>query len=321
MFTIFFYRICLRGDVNSDGDELRTKIKTLLEEYISNCDFNETFSSVCELFNPKNIEILVEESFNLGIDKKEKVDREQVGDLLAGLMEQGCVSPDQLAAGLGVLLEIASDIIIDTPKFWEYIADILTRVLVKRNCYESIVPKCCSFLETKSMCENFIEHIHRTELSSSASENICMTLRHKELVESLLGRELEPFLAERNLLMDKPEPLVNGNLQEDLSRKLSTLLSRQQPGNDELSNVDRILCNQTMDKETVRTLVTAVIESAVEGLGGPGVSCTLDKDTLQARLPILKKYLDANKVIGQFLLKYRILVYFVLMRAVFKSAG
>ena len=46
--------------------------------------------------------------------------------------------------------------------------------------------------------------------------------------------------------------------------------------------------------ETIRTLVYTVMESVVLGL--PGQTVNLEPTLLVKRVPILKKYIDANKV-------------------------
>jgi len=289
-------RTTLCGDEHLSEETLKTNISTLIEEYINNCDFEETLVSICRLVHAKRVETIVEECCNLGMEKKVKKDREACGNLLLGLLEKRILSVTDLASGLGRILEFAIDFIIDIPKFWDYIADILTPILVKNDCFGELVEKCCSYFEEKKMGISFIEPIllaiHRTD----SERFMKITCKHKALLEDILSVELHAYLTEKKL--GKPEPeqqLVNGSLQEDLARKLDEVFGKQTTGNDEMSKIDGILCDKAMVSETVRTLVTAVIESVVDGIGGPSVSCVLNKDLLHTRASILKKYLDANK--------------------------
>lgn len=294
-------RSTLQGKPDDDSDQLKTKSNTLIEEYLNNCDFEETMSSVCELYHVKTIEILVEETFILGLDKKLKRDRYSCGRMLSLLLDNGVISWEDLTGGLGVLLENASDIIVDVPRFWEFTADILAVVCLKHDRFGSVLETCCSLLENDQQRRNFILAILREVKANDSERFTKFTSNDKELLEKLLSQNLQTLLYSEQLTDEKPETadktetLVNGSLQEDLYKKLANVFSMQQAGNDEMSSVDEILCDKVMDKETVRTVVTAVIESAIDGIGGPSVNCTLNVDTLKGRIPILKKYLDANK--------------------------
>jgi len=87
--------------------------------------------------------------------------------------------------------------------------------------------------------------------------------------------------------------LVNGNLQESLSYQLSNLFEKCNTGNKEIEAVDKILRDKPLDNETIRTLVYAVMESVI-GDDGSGL-CSIKKELLSSRIPILKKYIDAIK--------------------------
>merc|ERR1719295_1252330 len=112
-------------------------------------------SSVCELYHVKTIEILVEETFILGLDKKLKRDRYSCGRMLSLLLDNGVISWEDLTGGLGVLLENASDIIVDVPRFWEFTADILAVVCLKHDRFGSVLETCCSLLENDQQRRNF----------------------------------------------------------------------------------------------------------------------------------------------------------------------
>lgn len=285
----------LRGDEKLDEDKLKTNIGTLIEEYINNCDFTETLASLCQLVHPSRVETVVEECFNIGLEKKSIKDREACGDLLRGLMQRKILSPVNVSNGLGRILEFVDDFIIDIPKFWDHTSDILTRILTEEDCFGEIIPNCCSYFHDENMSKNFIEPILHSVHRQDRETFLQITSRHKQLVEDILAQKLESYLEEKKLADVGPEPLVNGSLQDDLARKLDEVFTKQVTGNDELSRIDGILCDKPMESKTVRTLVTAVIESVVNGIGGPSVSCVLNKDLLNTRVPILKKYLDANK--------------------------
>jgi hypothetical protein len=62
----------------------------------------------------------------------------------------------------------------------------------------------------------------------------------------------------------------------------------------EIEAVGKIMRDKPLDNETIRTLVYAVMESVVTNeVSG---ACSVNKDLLAERIPILKKYIDATKV-------------------------
>ena len=44
----------------------------------------------------------------------------------------------------------------------------------------------------------------------------------------------------------------------------------------------------------IRVLTTVVIESVIDGIGGPTYQCKLNEEQLRMRNPVLKKYLDGK---------------------------
>jgi translation initiation factor 4G len=284
--------VSLRGSAAVDEEELKTKFRTLLDEYISNCDFNETLVSVCENFHPSNIDILVDVCFDYGLEKKEK-DRLKCGDLIHGLMDKGCLQVNQFNTGLGRVLELAADIILDVPKFWEHTADILACVLVKSNCFVQVMENSWKCVTDQKMRENFMETVLGSVKRMNEEMFPVFISKHTETLEKLLGGDISSFLSDKKILVKASKPLQNGNQHEDLYRQISDVLDKKISDNDELLSIDRILCDRVMGKEVLRILVTAVIESVVEGVAG--TQCTLLKEILHSRAPILKKYLDADK--------------------------
>lgn len=49
----------------------------------------------------------------------------------------------------------------------------------------------------------------------------------------------------------------------------------------------------------IRVLTTVVMESVIDGIGGPTNQCKLNEDQLRLRNPVLKKYLDGNPKLEQ----------------------
>eukprot|EP00088_Acartia_fossae_P040683 TRINITY_DN423_c0_g1_i4.p1 TRINITY_DN423_c0_g1~~TRINITY_DN423_c0_g1_i4.p1 ORF type:complete len:1453 (-),score=413.83 TRINITY_DN423_c0_g1_i4:690-5048(-) len=296
-------KILLRGDAEADTETLRSKFKLLLREYISNCDFQETLNSICEIFSQSNVDILVEETVNQGLEEIEQANRTACGRLLVELVHQGVLTQDNLFQGMAIIFEIAEDMIIDIPRFWEFFADILVLVVVELSCINTLLQSCTDSLPDASLRKKFLSSLFQSIKKTNHDDMLarCFT-DSKSQLEDFLSQDLSSFLEETGLsVADKEsdrevsggEKLVNGNLQESLHRQLVNLLEKQEDINEEFQAVDRIMRDKPKNTETIRTLVYTVMESVVLGL--PGQTVHLEPSLLVKRVPILKKYIDANK--------------------------
>lgn len=243
IILLFYFSNVLRGSADIDTEALRSKYKLLLREYLSNCDFQETVNSVFELFSQSTIEILVEETVNQGLEENVLKNRSACGRLLYGLVKEGALNQETICQGLSLTLEMADDLIIDIPKFWEFLADILVIVVVELSCFDTLVQGCANYLPDGTSRKKFISSLllaikktHQDKLSDYIS-------KHKGLLEELLSQNLAEVLQECNISVDEAavvsgtvkgpseEKLVNGNLQESLHRQLTNLMEKSDTGN------------------------------------------------------------------------------------------
>ena len=234
-----FRKILLRGDAEADTETLRSKFKLLLREYISNCDFQETLNSICEIFSQSTVDILVEETVNQGLEEIEQANRTACGRLLVELVHQGVLTQDNLFQGMAIIFEIAEDMIIDIPRFWEFFADILVLVVVELSCINTLLQSCTDSLPDASMRKKFLSSLFHSIKKTNHDDMLsrCFT-DSKSQLEDFLSQDLPSFLEEHGLNIagkesareddvSGGEKLVNGNLQESLHRQLVNLLEKQ----------------------------------------------------------------------------------------------
>ena len=65
------------------------------------------------------------------IERSEKA-RVQAGNLMAQLLLKKMISEEQWLVGLDSLLSVAEDLLVDIPKFWDFLAQIISPVLSAR---------------------------------------------------------------------------------------------------------------------------------------------------------------------------------------------
>ena len=131
----------LNGASEADPDFVKSKFGPILEEYLSNCDYSEACRSICELFSCDNIGTLVDMACSDVLDRSLR-DQRKAGELLSCLMRDGLLSVHQVAEGLAPILEIASDILVDIPKLWEYLGEILAPLLTESSAVDAFLSTC-----------------------------------------------------------------------------------------------------------------------------------------------------------------------------------
>ena len=99
----------------------------LLEEFLHNVDYEEAINEVANKFSCGTITLFVESLFNQVLERSQKA-RSLVGYFLSKLLSKGIVTESQFLDGLDCLLLQADDLIVDIPKFWDFLGHILAPV-------------------------------------------------------------------------------------------------------------------------------------------------------------------------------------------------
>lgn len=295
----------LCGPVDIDHEVLKSKFGTIFEEYLTNCDYSEACNSICHLFCRENICNVVEMACSDVLDRSVR-DQRKVGELLRYLVRDAVLSFDQISQGIGPILEIVEDVLVDIPKFWEYLGEILTPLMFESNAVDSFLEHCFSFLRSQQN--------QRDDLTVAVLAAV-QRARPEALVRIIgqTGNRLDSYLNNSSGLLELlaakgiklADPVTNGGGESDnvmlehkqpLAVKLSQIFARGLGVNEELAEVEPLLRDGAGESgeetATVRTLVTCLLESVIRGIGGPSSDIMLDSQLLDLRVPILKIALD-----------------------------
>ncbi len=103
-----------------------------MKEYFNLCDETEAFNCIFEKFHPTTIAKFVESTMTLLMERKQG-DREKTASLFSSLVKKGALTPAQLETGFLNVLEQALDFEIDYPQIWNYFAEVIAPLLVKKD--------------------------------------------------------------------------------------------------------------------------------------------------------------------------------------------
>merc|ERR1719458_2494100 len=118
----------LNGDANASQEKVEKLAGPLLEEYLHIKDLDATIKEISEKFATNTIAWFVEAVLNSVIEKAAKA-RVASGGLIAAMLSRGLLGEGQFLSALDSLLQYAEDLLVDIPKFWDFLAEVVAPTL------------------------------------------------------------------------------------------------------------------------------------------------------------------------------------------------
>ncbi|KAK2588140.1 hypothetical protein KPH14_004191 [Odynerus spinipes] len=107
-------------------EEAFTKaFNSILKDYLREHILENAISDIKQTFDNTTFTKFVRESINFVLEKS-PAERERVSRLMSQLISRNILPFQHLKAGFSEVLEIVDDLIIDIPKIWAYLAEVLT---------------------------------------------------------------------------------------------------------------------------------------------------------------------------------------------------
>merc|ERR1719192_3098847 len=200
--------VYLNGSDSTTEAEIQKWTKPLIEEFINNGDFEETIKEISEKFSSKTIEKFIENVFNEVIERSDKA-RVQAGNLMSEMLLKKMISEQQWLVGLDGLVAIAEDLLVDIPKFWDFLAQIISPVLLSGASRMTILLTSSAELMTGTLGEKcaagkYVAAVLH-EMSKSGQPPVRLLWRESHLEwsdfisEEVSGVSVEKFLADNKL--------------------------------------------------------------------------------------------------------------------------
>jgi len=287
-------------------DEVEKWTIPLLNEFLNNVDYNEAIKEIGEKFSSGTIATFVEVLFNQVIERSEKA-RALAGTLLSHLVKKHMVTERQYLEGLNSLLSIADDLLVDIPKFWDFMAHIVAPVLSSGNLGLKILKESAATAnlfsgEMGKRCaagKYTAAIVH--EMGKSGHLGVAKMWRESGLQWSDFlpaDTSVEEFLLSNKLewVVATGGDLEGGELSEEsMGKEIAKVLDSNRKSNETLFDWIEKHCSARLSTPSfIRVLTTVVIESVIDGIGGPTNQCKLNEEQLRMRNPVLKKFLDGN---------------------------
>ncbi|XP_042245960.1 eukaryotic translation initiation factor 4 gamma 3-like [Thunnus maccoyii] len=285
-------------------EEIERKSNSIIDEFLLINDYKEAIQSVDELNLGSQLHIFV----RIGVEstlERSQITRDHMGQLLLQLVQQRILPKPQFYEGFADTLEQVSDMAIDIPHIWLYLAELLSPVLREGGF---------SMRELFSELSKPLIPVGKAGiLISEVLHILCKQMNDRTMVGSLWresglnwidflpeGEDVQAFISQQKLQFipsdsSGPETTLSKRIlsPEELSRQLERLLLEDMASDKQIfdwveANLDE---SQMSSSPFLRTLMTAVCKGAVEDYN---TNFRVDTAVIQRRLPVLKKYLKSD---------------------------
>jgi len=297
------------GDPKASIDKVEKLAAPLLEEYLHLKDTEATVKEIAEKFAATTITAFVEAVLNSVIEKNEKA-RVATGGLIAVMVTKGMLGEEQFLTALDSVLQYAEDLLVDIPKFWDFLAQIVAPML------HPLGPMPLSSLKESAITAKLVEGelgskcaggkyaaavLH--EMGKQGHSGVAQAWRESGLTWAEFlpsNTEVDQFVADNKLewtLADTGKvttgkELSKEKLQLELVRVLkeSDSIKKNEPVFDWLDAT--IGKAEVQTPEMIRLLTTAIADTVIDGIGGPTNQCQLNVEKLSLRSAVFKKFVD-----------------------------
>ncbi|XP_022249627.1 eukaryotic translation initiation factor 4 gamma 3-like isoform X2 [Limulus polyphemus] len=288
-------KMLLKGKDMSE-DEIETRTKPLIDEFLHSCDFKEATHCFIELTSPTTVSYFISAAINQVLERSSQA-RLLVGQFLHDLVRSNIIPAEMYIKGLKSILENADDYAIDIPRIWEYLGELIGPMIQDGSIPLSFLKEAaepCVASGTAGKLLSAVLHAAAGKLGSIKTGELWKKsgLQWTECLSC--KQNVEKFIEENKLqfTVSETEPLPDAQLSiEQIKKKLDFLLQKQKASNEEILDWIEVHVGEERCKNSqfIRALTTAVVESAIEGEGN---NCRFNNSAVSDRLSIFKKYLD-----------------------------
>ncbi|XP_046670674.1 eukaryotic translation initiation factor 4 gamma 1-like isoform X3 [Homalodisca vitripennis] len=277
-------------------EKLERKTIMILEEYITGVSPLEDVKQEMEqIYTPANLGMFVEKALQFALERKAGTQR-IVGQLLAGLMDQGTISPQVLVEQLRLIYEMADDIAIDVPKVWELQAQTLVPILLAEKInYGHLRDACSAVLKTRAAAKLLAPTLTLLAQEKSAGPAFVRKLWDSSNVslKDFLPQEqsVDAFIKENSLEYLTGEPPKFDSSSNQLSmEQVKDRMHRLMMNNQSYEKIHEFISSNVGDKvedlHFIRALITSICEACITG------SNALDSNKLNQYKKLIQRFVD-----------------------------
>lgn len=273
---------------NLSDDQLQRRFTNALQEYINgSAKYDEMEEEIRTDIPPSFHTRYVYECITFVLEKSVNF-RTKTGGLFAKLVKNSVISVEDYYKGLEELISQADDLIIDIPKFWDCIAEIIV---------EAINEEVLTLTKLHSICKDLLSNGHGPRLLPPLFKLLVDTnsVGYLHKIWSKSGLKLNDWMPAQQV----PSFIENNQLEylesddsgpktpniERFQFKLQEFFDSDTPVDKIISWIDDYVGDQVKDVKFIRALATAIFENSIK-------RNKLAVDVITRHYKLLQKYVD-----------------------------
>nr|CAH0113663.1 unnamed protein product [Daphnia galeata] len=298
----------LIGKSTVTDDEIEQKSHALLGEYFTNKKIEDAVLDMKEWLHPSTVARFINQCL-LHVLEHNKKERRATGTLLKEMVKRKLFHSSDILDGFTELLQSAEDFIVDIPKLWEYVAELVVPLFEEDVINLNFLPQLSSILNS-SMVANFVAAVLKElvkEQGVAGAERIL--IMSNVPLTSVLPSGVDPnaFFAQHKELdfLSKIDSIPRSS--GSVGKSNSSATPASQVNIDFQHSLEKYLRDAThlttddvcswiqeqyvgdVNPAFIRALVTAVTESSIEGRG---TESKLNNTVLKHWTEVLRRYVD-----------------------------
>jgi len=278
-----------------DMKTMRKKTKSTIEEFFSVQDLKEAILCIKELESPSLHYVFVEEVIVIATEKKPE-NRIAAGKLFCQMMKEKVLKHSEFEQGFVSVVEIAPDMAVDIPKFYQYLGEVVAPMIVDASILSlADLKKFLEPLVSSNKAGLVVAEAMNTATSKISDEDTMRKiftdsgLSWADLLEK--GRDVDEFIKDKKLEYTTQAPKTSHASQ--IQEQLLQLLSAKSDEKAIFEVIDKQVSDEERKSpEFIHNLTYVVCKASIKD---EGKDCTCDKDLLNNRKRIFLKYIDGNK--------------------------
>ncbi|XP_046457222.1 eukaryotic translation initiation factor 4 gamma 3-like isoform X2 [Daphnia pulex] len=298
----------LVGKSTVTDDEIERKSRSILGEYFTIEKIEDAILAMKEWLHPSTIARFINQCLLHVLEHNKQV-RRATGALLKEMVKRQLFNSSDLMEGFTKLFQSAEDFIVDIPKLWEYVAELVEPLFEEGVMNLKFLPQLSSTLSS-SLVVDFVAAVLKelVRVQGVAGAERILIMSNAPLTSVLPSAvDLNSFLAQHTELefLSKINSTPRGS--DSVGNSISSATSASQVNIEFQHSLEKYLRDAThlttndicswIQKQYVgevnsafaRALVTAVTENAIEGRGKDS---KLNSTVLKNRMDVLKRYVD-----------------------------
>ncbi|KAL6260894.1 hypothetical protein P5V15_008422 [Pogonomyrmex californicus] len=284
--------------------EFTKAYNSIMKHYLEEPIVENTGIEIQQKFDNATFAKFTRECINHVLEKS-PTERELISKLLSHLLKENILPVECFKSGLGEVLEIVDDLVIDIPKIWTYLAEILSHSIEDGALSLSELKSICLSLRRQGFVGKFLGEL-MTKVSRSKGPkwladkwdqsglqlNNLIDLEQENVDKIIQEYNLEFLTGDYNSAKDSTatDQLSLEKIQENLTR-----LMKENTSFDEICSwITTNVGSREKDPKFIRHLMTAILETTLERHHG---TWKLNLETFASLQTLIQRFVDANELL------------------------